>query len=202
MESVLLGFLARCWTAGQDRRPAADPFRAVRSLAVVRLNRAFPCCRSLTLSRAHVSACIRLSSCPPIRFLVPSPWQACHRRGGHREGTWYHPRARTTRRVERPVTGPEHYRRAGELAAEAHRLLGRGDGQATADVWARRGPDPCGAYPCGRRGRRIRCGSPRLGRRRRAFRSVARIGVKVPAAPGGRFHGGAEVKLRAPMSCG
>jgi hypothetical protein len=34
------------------------------------------------------------------------------------------------------VTGPEHYRRAEELAAEAHRLLGQGDGQATAGVWA------------------------------------------------------------------
>ena len=30
------------------------------------------------------------------------------------------------------MTGPEHYRRAEELAAEAHRLLG----QATAGVWA------------------------------------------------------------------
>ena len=34
------------------------------------------------------------------------------------------------------MTGPEHYRRAEELAAEAHRLLGQGDGQATASVWA------------------------------------------------------------------
>jgi hypothetical protein len=34
------------------------------------------------------------------------------------------------------VTGPEHHRRAGELAAEAHRLLGQGDGQATAGGWA------------------------------------------------------------------
>ena len=34
------------------------------------------------------------------------------------------------------MTGPEHYGRAGELAAEAHRLLGKGDGQATAGVWA------------------------------------------------------------------
>jgi hypothetical protein len=29
------------------------------------------------------------------------------------------------------MTGPEHYRRADHLAAEAHRLLGQGDGQAT-----------------------------------------------------------------------
>jgi len=34
------------------------------------------------------------------------------------------------------MSGPEHYRRAGELAAEADRLLGQGDGQATAAVWA------------------------------------------------------------------
>jgi hypothetical protein len=34
------------------------------------------------------------------------------------------------------MTGPEHYRRAEELAAEAHKLLGQGDGQATASVWA------------------------------------------------------------------
>ena len=34
------------------------------------------------------------------------------------------------------MTGPEHYRRAEELAAEAHRLLGRGDGQATPGAWA------------------------------------------------------------------
>ena len=33
------------------------------------------------------------------------------------------------------MTGPEHYVRAEELAAEAHRLLGQGDGQATASVW-------------------------------------------------------------------
>jgi hypothetical protein len=34
------------------------------------------------------------------------------------------------------MTGPKHYRRAEELAAEARRLLGQGDGQATAGVWA------------------------------------------------------------------
>ena len=34
------------------------------------------------------------------------------------------------------MTGPEHYSRAEELAAEAHRLLSQGDGQATAGVWA------------------------------------------------------------------
>jgi hypothetical protein len=30
------------------------------------------------------------------------------------------------------MNGPEHYRRAEELAAEAQRLIGQGDGQATA----------------------------------------------------------------------
>ena len=30
------------------------------------------------------------------------------------------------------MSGPEHYRRAKELAAQAHPLLGQGDGQATA----------------------------------------------------------------------
>jgi len=34
------------------------------------------------------------------------------------------------------MTGPEHFRRAEELVAEAHKLLGHGDGQATAVVWA------------------------------------------------------------------
>ena len=34
------------------------------------------------------------------------------------------------------MTGPEHYRRAEELAAEAHRLLGQGACQATASAWA------------------------------------------------------------------
>ena len=34
------------------------------------------------------------------------------------------------------MTGPEHFRRAEELAAEAQKLLGQGDGQATAGVWA------------------------------------------------------------------
>jgi hypothetical protein len=34
------------------------------------------------------------------------------------------------------MTGPEQLRRAEELAAQAHKLLGQGDGQATAAVWA------------------------------------------------------------------
>ena len=34
------------------------------------------------------------------------------------------------------MTGPEHFRRAEELAVQAHKLLGQGDGQATAGVWA------------------------------------------------------------------
>jgi hypothetical protein len=38
--------------------------------------------------------------------------------------------------MEHKMTGPEHFRRAEELAAEAHELLGQGDGQATAGAWA------------------------------------------------------------------
>jgi hypothetical protein len=34
------------------------------------------------------------------------------------------------------MTGPEHYSKAEELAAEAHRYLGQGDGQDTASLWA------------------------------------------------------------------
>jgi hypothetical protein len=34
------------------------------------------------------------------------------------------------------MTGPEHYRRAEELAAEAHKLLDQADGQTTAGTWA------------------------------------------------------------------
>jgi hypothetical protein len=34
------------------------------------------------------------------------------------------------------MTGPEHYRKAEELAAEAHKHLGQGEGQAAAAVWA------------------------------------------------------------------
>ena len=34
------------------------------------------------------------------------------------------------------MTGPEHFRRAEELAAEAHKLPGQEDGQAIAGVWA------------------------------------------------------------------
>jgi hypothetical protein len=34
------------------------------------------------------------------------------------------------------MTGEEHFQRAEELAAKAHKLLGQGDGQATAAAWA------------------------------------------------------------------
>jgi hypothetical protein len=34
------------------------------------------------------------------------------------------------------MTGPEHFLRAEQLAEEAHKHLGHGDGQATAAVWA------------------------------------------------------------------
>jgi hypothetical protein len=46
------------------------------------------------------------------------------------------------------MTGPEHYRRAEELAAQAHRLLGQGDGQAHCGNLGRRGPEPRGAGSC------------------------------------------------------
>jgi hypothetical protein len=41
-----------------------------------------------------------------------------------------------TRQLEYLMTGEEHFRKAEELAQEAHKLLGHGDGQATAAVWA------------------------------------------------------------------
>ena len=34
------------------------------------------------------------------------------------------------------MTGPEHFRRAEELAAKAAEYLGQGDGQDSARVWA------------------------------------------------------------------
>ena len=34
------------------------------------------------------------------------------------------------------MTGPEHYRKAEELAAKAHEYLGQGDGQDSAAIWA------------------------------------------------------------------
>jgi hypothetical protein len=34
------------------------------------------------------------------------------------------------------MTGPEHFHRAEQLAAKARKLLGQGEGQATAAVWA------------------------------------------------------------------
>jgi hypothetical protein len=34
------------------------------------------------------------------------------------------------------MTGPEHFLRAEQLAEEAHKHLGHGEGQATAAVWA------------------------------------------------------------------
>ena len=34
------------------------------------------------------------------------------------------------------MTGPQHYRRAEELAATASEYLGQGDGQDSAAVWA------------------------------------------------------------------
>lgn len=34
------------------------------------------------------------------------------------------------------MTGPQHFLRAEQLAEEAHKHLGHGEGQATAAVWA------------------------------------------------------------------
>jgi hypothetical protein len=34
------------------------------------------------------------------------------------------------------MTGPDHCRKAEELAVKAHEYLGQGDGQASAAVWA------------------------------------------------------------------
>lgn len=34
------------------------------------------------------------------------------------------------------MTGPDHYRKAEELAQKAHEHLGQGDGQESAAVWA------------------------------------------------------------------
>jgi hypothetical protein len=34
------------------------------------------------------------------------------------------------------MTGPDHYRKAEELAAKAHEYLGQGEGQQSAAVWA------------------------------------------------------------------
>src|SRR5689334_24955206 len=96
-------------------------------------------------------------SAGPVPGLVAVVAWNC--REGHQERVWYHSLSQGDEIRGAAMTGPEHYRRAEELAAEAHRLLGQGDGQATAGALGRRGPDPCGAGPGrGHRGRRIRCG--------------------------------------------
>ena len=71
--------------------------------------------------------------CPPARFLALPPW---NRRDDHQDRPWYHSLSQDDKKGGAAMTGPEHYRRAEELAAEAHRLLGQGDGQATAGAWA------------------------------------------------------------------
>ena len=70
------------------------------------------------------------------RFPASSPWRAWNHRDDHRERVWYHSLSQGDEIGGAAMTGPEHYRRAEELAAEAHRLLGQGDGQATAGAWA------------------------------------------------------------------
>jgi hypothetical protein len=103
----------------------------------------------------------------------PGSWP--RRRGGHetagegqQERVWHHSLSQGDEIRGAAVTGPGHYRRAEERAAEAHRLLGQGDDPGLCECLGRRGPGPCGAGSGrGHRCRRIRCGWPRLGRRRR-----------------------------------
>jgi len=73
MERVLPGFLTRCWTACQDRQPAANPYRATTARAVVRLNLAFPLLSKPYPGRAHIRARIGLTPLSAGRFLAPSP---------------------------------------------------------------------------------------------------------------------------------
>jgi len=69
---------------------------------------------------------------PSARFLASPPWRAWNRREDHQDRVWYRSLSQGNEIRGAAMTGPEHYRRAEELAAEAHRLLGQGDGQATA----------------------------------------------------------------------
>src|SRR6266702_1040395 len=110
----------------------------MRVLAVVWLNRPLPCCRSLAQGALTSVAASGSRSCPPPRFLALSLRRACHRRG-RSPGVCVVSLPESGRRDRwsgASMSGQEHYRRAEELAAEAHRLLGQGDGQATAGVWA------------------------------------------------------------------
>ena len=62
------------------------------------------------------------------------------------------------------MTGPDHYRKADELAAKAHEYLGRGEGQDSAAVWGRCRPDS--RHPrlsCCYGARKEGHGQPRLG---------------------------------------
>ena len=58
------------------------------------------------------------------------------RQGSHWKHAWYHSQSEDDETRRAAMTGPEHDRRAEELAAEAHRLPGPGDGQDTASAWA------------------------------------------------------------------
>ena len=99
MERVLPGFLTRCWTGRQDRQPAANPYRAARARAVVRLNLAFPLLSKPYPGRAHVRAASGSRSYPPTGSW-PVAWRACHRRGVTESVRGITLRVRTTRHVE------------------------------------------------------------------------------------------------------
>ena len=145
--------------AWEDRQPVANPHRAVGVGGPGPPLLSEPFQTALTPVRG-VGPVLRTRR-PGFLARRPARHSAGEFTGSMRGIT---PRARTARRAGASMTGPEHYRRAEEFAAEAHRLLGQGDGQATVGASGRRGPDPCGARPGRRdRGRRIRCGYPRLG---------------------------------------
>ena len=100
MERMLPGFLTRCWTGCQDRQPAANPYRATRARAVVRLNLAFPLAVQ-ALPRPRPRPCrIGLTLLSAVRFLAPAPWRASHRRGVTGSVRGITLRVRTTRQVE------------------------------------------------------------------------------------------------------
>src|SRR5690242_17500678 len=73
----------------------------------------------------------------PIRRPVPSPSPGGHATAGELPRVCVLSLSESGNETSgASMSGPEHYRRAEELAAEAHKLLGQGDGQATAGAWA------------------------------------------------------------------
>ena len=83
-----------------------------------------------------MTSCHRAHAIFVGRFAASSPWRAWNRREDQQDRVWYQSLSQGDEIRGAAMTGPEHYRRAEELAAEAHRLLGQGDGQATASAWA------------------------------------------------------------------